>query len=94
MKERLVALDDALKGTPLFIVANVHDEVLIEGPTDAIRDPRTLADVTALLETNAFGLRVPIRTAHGFSDRHWREASAGEERVACPREFCSFLHLK
>jgi len=95
LKERTVALHKALKGTPIWIEANVHDETLLDGPTEAMRDPRTVRDAIALLESPAIDLRVPVRTAYGLSDVNWREASAGEEKLKYAKEdFGNFEHLK
>jgi len=77
MKERTVALHKALKGTGLQIVASVHDETLVQGPTEAMRDERTVNDIAAILETNTFGLRVPIKIGYGVSDKSWFHAAKG-----------------
>ena len=94
MKERTVALDKALRGTPLHLTASVHDETLIDGPIEAIEDPRTIRAVASVLERPDVELLVPIRCAHGTSRENWREASAGENRVP-PSEigFSDFSHI-
>lgn len=80
-KERTVALDKMLAGTDLFLIANVHDAVVIEGPTEQIEDYRTRRDIAALLEDSEVKMRVPLRTAHGFSAKHW---AAAEGKTTIP----------
>jgi DNA polymerase-1 len=76
MKERTVAMHEMLKGTPIKMIANVHDEALFEGPEEMIRDPRTVHDLAACFETPNIELRVPIRCSAGISNVNWREAGA------------------
>ena len=78
MKERTVAIAEMLEGTPIFMIANVHDEILYEGPEDAIRDPQTLVDLTAAFETPSVELRVPLRVSSGISNVNWRQAAADD----------------
>lgn len=81
MKERLVGLRRKLMGTPIKFVAQVHDEVLLTGPTELIRDERTLLGVISHMESpDVPELRVPIRCSYGYSEQNWREASSGEQR--------------
>lgn len=79
MKERTVALWKALRGTPIRMVANVHDESLKEGPTEMIEDPRTQHAVAHIMEHTDVELRVPIRVSMGTSAKNWKEACKGPE---------------
>lgn len=74
-KERTVALARALLGTDIMLVGNVHDEVVLEGPSEQIEDARTVESVAWMLETLEKPLRVPLRANVGTSRRHWKEAS-------------------
>lgn len=100
VKDRMVALHEAYRGTPLKIVCQVHDEILTTGPTDVINDPRTQRDVLSILEHNTFGVRVPIRWSTGVGSRHWREASddkgcpEGVRTVDRSLPFSNFAHLR
>jgi DNA polymerase I len=73
-KERTVALHDALRGTPIQMVANVHDETLLQGPTEVMRDRRTQISIAWLLEHPRCDLEVPLRVSCGLSEQHWAEA--------------------
>lgn len=73
VKERMVALDEMLRGTPIRMWGLVHDFLGMTGPVEAIEDPRTARDIVALLEENAVGLRVPIRWQYNTSRVNWRE---------------------
>lgn len=73
VKERMVALDEMLRGTPLKMWGLVHDFIGMSGPVEAIEDPRTARDIVALLEENVVGLRVPIRWQYQTSRVNWRE---------------------
>lgn len=61
VKAAMVELARELRGTPLQMVVNVHDEILIEGPVDAVSDPDVMRGVVAVLERDRFGLSVPTR---------------------------------
>jgi DNA polymerase-1 len=74
IKRKMVELDDWLDGAHL--VANVHDEVLIEGPPEMIEDAAWQEHVLGILRAPVEGLRVPIEWDRGTSRRSW--ADAGE----------------
>lgn len=82
LKERTVAIHKALKGTPIKIVASVHDETLFEGPEEVMNDPRVKRDIACMMESPSVDIRVPVRTSAGVSSLHWREA--GSDDVAKP----------
>ncbi len=81
MKERTVACYNAIQGTPIKIIASVHDETLFIAPHDVANDPRTLRDLAAILEHPTVTLRVPIKCAAGVSARNWKEAAGSAKKV-------------
>lgn len=62
------------------MIAQVHDELLFEGPKEIIMDPRFKRDVAAIMETPPPYLReplqVPLRVSGGVSDESWAAAGA------------------
>lgn len=78
IKERMVALHSALTNTGIEIVAQVHDEILMVGPTESIEDPRTTRDIVAILE-DVHCLRVPLRFKYGTSRENWKTACKGPD---------------
>lgn len=95
MKERAIACWKMIQGTPIRLVATVHDELLFEGPTEIIEDPRTISDIVSCMEHPAIEktLRVPIRCSYGLSRKHWREAADGEERIPFNTPCNNLKHL-
>lgn len=94
MKERLVAVADMCKGTPIKLIANVHDEILFEAPTEIAKDRRTIRDLVSLMESPNVDLRVPICVDVGVSDKNWAEASTNASEPPYDPS-CSYLeHLK
>lgn len=95
MKERTVEIAQMLKGTPIEVVASVHDELLFRGPTKLIEDTRTIYDIVSLMEHPSIEdrLRVPIRCTYGTSSKSWFDAD-DEKRI--PLDYtCKFLeHLR
>lgn len=79
IKERMVTLADHLEGTGIELVTQVHDELVMVGPTEVFDDPRTARDIVAILE-DVHVLRVPVRFRYGISDKNWKEA-AGQEKA-------------
>lgn len=94
MKERTVAAQEACRGTPIDIIASVHDETLFYGPTEIIRDPRTVRDLVNILEHPLIPLRVPIRCAYGISEKNWKEACKGITCPACKGKKCDACNKK
>lgn len=76
-KERTVAVHKMCKGTPIKIMASVHDDTVFRMPKEVFEDPRTLRDLVGCLESPHFPLRVPVRVAVGVSDKNWKLASKG-----------------
>lgn len=91
MKERMVAAYDMIKGTPIRMVASVHDEILFIAPTEVANDPRTKRDLVGLLEQPDVKLRVPIRWSVGISDKNWKEASSSDEVLQYDRSELEYL---
>lgn len=82
IKERTVALAPRYnaKTRELGIVlrAQVHDENLFSGLTEAIMDPRTTRHVTSLMERPRVEFTIPMRSSAGASYVDWRRA--GDEK--------------
>ena len=100
IKERTVALFKALKGTGIKIIAQVHDALVLEGPTEILRDARTINDITWIMENPAIKdkLRVPIKTNAGISSETWYDADLPENDCTVdpvePVGGVPFTHLK
>lgn len=92
-KERTVALYEATRGTPIELNALVHDETLLSGPDEVMRDERTVRDVVGLMVDSQIKMRVPIRCTWGYSTANWKLASAEEKRWD-RTEYDNFTHLK
>lgn len=79
VKERLVALapryNSRTRELDLHPVAVVHDEILIEDPSDSTLNPEVVAWITNLLESSDVEFRVPLRVQHSRSTQSWAEAS-------------------
>jgi len=86
MKERIVALHSELQGTPIKIVALVHDDVVMCLPTPLLDDEHLIPTVLNLLEHPRVGLRVPIRCSAGYSDKNWKEAGESAKIVQYKEE--------
>ncbi len=74
IKERMTTLANHLRGTGIEMVTQVHDEVLMVGPTELLDDPRTQRDIVAILE-DVHCVRVPIRFNYGVSSDNWMMAA-------------------
>lgn len=81
IKDRMVILfhDQRLRGWGVYMLANVHDEILFEGPVEAMRDPMVRAYILSVLQTDPIGFRVPLRWDAGYSEKTWREASKDDD---------------
>jgi len=85
VKERMVALAAALRGSPVKIVGQVHDEIVMTCPEELVSD-ELLDGITNLLEHPECELRVPIRWDIGVSGKNWYEASScSSTRVYSPK---------
>lgn len=70
-KERTIAAAKAIRGTPITMVANVHDATLFHGPIKIMRDRRVRDALAWILENNSIPLRVPLRVSCGYSKYNW-----------------------
>jgi DNA polymerase-1 len=91
IKERMVALHALLQGTDVHMVLSVHDELVLEGPSELMHDPRLVRDVTNVMEHPAIQLRVPLRVSYGVGDRSWLEAGSQELKLAYDPASCEGL---
>ncbi len=97
IKERTVVLARELRDTGLKVLLQVHDSILVEGPTERIRDPQTMNDVIHLMENPPYAsrLRVPIKMAGGISESDWADADADANSVRIDSTgYGGFRHLK
>jgi DNA polymerase-1 len=95
MKERFCALCDMLDGTGIITLANVHDEAVIQGPSEIIEDPRTIRDIVNLMEHPERPISVPIRVAYGVSRKNWKDACKQHKPLQYDPKECTYLeHLK
>ena len=77
MKERVIALnsDRRLLDKGLTVRAIVHDEVLMEGPTEVVSDPATSKLIDEIMcDVQRVNLPLPLLTDGGSSDISWAEA--------------------
>ena len=73
IKNRMVALH-AWLDDDCHLIANVHDELLIEGPPETIEDPVWQEGVLNILRESCGGIRVPIEWDRGTSRENWADA--------------------
>lgn len=77
MKERTVAFCQAVRGTQIYALGQVHDELFGIAPTHIAEDPRMVVDALSIMEWPAppKPLLVPIRCTYGSSRESWKAAS-------------------
>lgn len=79
IKERMVAIAPRfckwMRDMDIRLVANVHDEILFEGPIAVMRDPATWNKILDMLEIQTVKFRVPFTWSMGYSETTWAEAS-------------------
>jgi DNA polymerase-1 len=96
-KECMVTLWNALDGSPIRILAQVHDAVLIEGPTELMEDKRTQNDLMWIFENPSVlpKLRVPLKCNIGVSAVSWADADKNDITFDCapPEGGIPFSHL-
>lgn len=84
MKERTVALapryNSVTRELGVRLQSSVHDETLMTGQREAMRNPRVVSHCVQVLEDVQpnVKLSVPIRTGAGWSDKNWAVASSDE----------------
>lgn len=76
IKEQMLELVGYLSQWGARMIAQVHDELLMEVPESEVNDPRLRATVLDVLEHPRVELRVPLRCTWGFSGEHWHGASS------------------
>lgn len=78
MKERMVALapryNKKIRDWGIRLVANVHDEVLLECPIDLLEDKEVNAYIKKLMESPSLEFRIPIYIDIGISTESWADA--------------------
>lgn len=77
-KEMIVAIDrfcEVTTGDAAGLVAQTHDEPLLEVPKDVLADPHFVNGIINIMQNPRIGLKVPIRCAVGISENNWFEAS-------------------
>lgn len=82
MKERTVAVGKAIAGTPIKIIASVHDETLFEMPHEIAQDTQVIRDLVHIMEHPSAELRIPIRCAVGLSKDTWVAAAKSAAPIA------------
>ena len=87
MKDVTVQLARALHGTQVHIIGQVHDELILEAPTEIAANPDFMAGCLDIMEhpNTPLPLSVPIRCSYGWSERSWKEASENAVVRAYPR---------
>lgn len=91
VKERMVALAKFLESEHegVRFLAQVHDEIVLTGPTDLLESLDFQVKVTTLLESPDVELRVPLRWALGTSRRNWARASKRSATIKqCAGRLC------
>lgn len=87
-KERTVALRSMLPSC-VKIIALVHDETLMQGPSEVVEDPRFRRDLADVMEhSDVIQLRVPIRVSVGLSRTSWAHAAKDTSPVFYDRKQC------
>ncbi len=79
-KERTVALWKYCKPKGIKLVASVHDNTLFKIPKE-LATYETHRDLACIMEHPRVTLSVPLRTAGGYSDKNWLEASNAEDMI-------------
>ena len=85
IKTRIVALapryNSYLRNLGIEIVANVHDEILFEGPTEVIQDKAVQSYILDVLEISPVEFRVPLTWDMGLGLKSWAEAVSDEAEI-------------
>lgn len=75
MKERWVALMEAIDDRPILSIGLIHDELILIAPKEIAHDPRCCRDIVGILEAPAVEIDVPIRWSIAVSDLNWIDAA-------------------
>ena len=82
VKERMVALDKWLEFTPVQIVAQVHDEILLTCPSPFLMNtPTLLPNIVKILAESPAPLSVPLRWCIGASAVSWADAAGQDMKI-------------
>ena len=85
IKTRIVALapryNPYMRELGMEIVANVHDEILFEGPKDVVQSKEVQAYILGVLETSPIPFRVPLTWDMGLGLNSWAEAVSDEAEI-------------
>lgn len=81
IKMAMVKLQPICEELGVWIAAQVHDELLFEGPLAVIESPETHSRIVEAMEDIPL-LRVPLRVEFGTSAKNWREAAAGKQKIS------------
>lgn len=80
IKDRIVAIAPRYnlwtRDKGLEILANVHDSILFQAPTEVVQDPAVRARVKEILETQTQEFAVPFMWKTNYSEKSWAEAAA------------------
>lgn len=79
LKDRLLNVVRAAKGTGIRVLGLVHDEFLFSVPK-TIFSERLVSEILFILENPDIDVSVPIRASAGWSDKNWMEANKDETR--------------
>lgn len=79
-KERTVAAWKYCKKKGIQLNASVHDNTLFSVPKEGANF-QTRAELSAILENPRIRLKVPVRTAGGYSSKSWLDASKQEGSI-------------
>lgn len=82
IKEAMVRCDqdEYLQERDVYIVANVHDEIVFSAPVERMLDKDLHDHIVRILESPSVAFRVPIRVGLGVSAKSWAEA-AGDDTI-------------
>ena len=75
-----------IRDAGIQIKAQVHDQNLLHGPTDVMRDPVIHREVARCMEEPSVQFRIPLRVAMGVSDVSWKKADEKANRVTIRRQ--------
>ena len=74
IKERMVALEPYLLQNGVYMLMQVHDELLEEGPKEVLQDPTFKEGMLKILCDVPAEFKVPFIWETGYSDKNWKEA--------------------
>ena len=84
IKLKVVQFHELLKGTPVKLLAQVHDELVFAGPKEITGSLRFQRDIMCLMEENPLPMQIPIRVSGGYSEVSWATASSKKSEFKIP----------